>query len=79
MKSALVITPTTGASVLKDAIESVQNQDYDNVEHLVVIDGEKFSKKTYATLNEIDKKSKLQIALVPYNTILHGHLNKNQL
>jgi len=68
MKSALVITPTTGAFVLKDAIESVQNQDYDNVEHLVVIDGEKFSKKTHATLNEIDIKSKLQIALVPYNT-----------
>jgi glycosyltransferase involved in cell wall biosynthesis len=34
-----VITPTTGASYLRQAIESVKNQTYDNIQHLVVVDG----------------------------------------
>ena len=72
MKSALVITPTTGASVLKDAIQSVQTQDYDNVEHLIVIDGEKFSKDAYNTISETNA-SKLRIAAVPYNTGGEGY------
>lgn len=71
MKSALVITPTTGASVLKDAIESVQKQDYGNIEHLIVIDGEKFADATYKTISESNldlNNSNLQIARLPYNT-----------
>ena len=35
-----VITPTTGNSFLKDCIESVRNQTYKNVEHIVVVDGQ---------------------------------------
>jgi glycosyltransferase involved in cell wall biosynthesis len=35
-----VITPTTGASYLRQAIESVKNQTYDNIQHLVVVDGQ---------------------------------------
>lgn len=35
-----VITPTTGAPYLRQAIESVKNQTYDNIQHLVVVDGE---------------------------------------
>lgn len=69
MKSALVITPTTGASVLKDAINSVQNQDYDNVEHLIVIDGEKFADRAHKTISESNlKNSNLKVTRVPYNT-----------
>ena len=34
-----VITPTTGASYLKQALESVKSQTYENVQHLVVVDG----------------------------------------
>jgi glycosyltransferase involved in cell wall biosynthesis len=34
-----VITPTTGAPYLRQAIESVKSQTYDNVQHLVVVDG----------------------------------------
>lgn len=34
-----VITPTTGASYLKQAIQSVKSQTYENVQHLVVVDG----------------------------------------
>ncbi|MGA1048091.1 MAG: glycosyltransferase, partial [Minisyncoccia bacterium] len=75
MKSALVITPTTGASVLKDAMESVQNQYYDNVEHLIVIDGEKFADRAYNTIKEsgLTRKHKVQIGLVPYNTGGEGY------
>lgn len=35
-----VITPTTGAPYLRQAIESVKNQTYDNIQHLVVVDGD---------------------------------------
>jgi len=34
-----VITPTTGNQVVRKAIESVKNQTYDNIQHLVVTDG----------------------------------------
>ena len=40
--SAIVITPTTGDKKLNDAINSVKNQTYKDVKHLLVIDGEKF-------------------------------------
>jgi glycosyltransferase involved in cell wall biosynthesis len=35
-----VITPTTGAPYLRQAIESVKNQTYDKIQHLVVFDGQ---------------------------------------
>lgn len=35
-----VITPTTGAPYLRQAIESVKNQTYDNIQHLIVVDGQ---------------------------------------
>ena len=35
-----VITPTTGAVYQRQAIESVKNQTYDNIQHLVVVDGQ---------------------------------------
>ena len=71
MKKALVITPTTGASVLKDAVLSVIKQDYENVEHLVVIDGENFIENTNYTLASF-KHDKLKLTSVPYNTGANG-------
>lgn len=35
-----VVTPTTGAPYLRQAIESVKNQTYDNVQHLIFVDGQ---------------------------------------
>jgi hypothetical protein len=41
--SVTVITPTTGAPELVDALIGVANQDYDGpIEHLVVVDGQEF-------------------------------------
>jgi glycosyltransferase involved in cell wall biosynthesis len=34
-----IITPTTGASTLRQAIESVKSQTYKEIQHLVVVDG----------------------------------------
>jgi glycosyltransferase involved in cell wall biosynthesis len=65
VKKAIVITPTTGAPVLRDAILSVKNQDYENLEHLVVIDGEKFLENANIILKEFKK---IKIATVPFNT-----------
>jgi len=35
-----VITPTTGAPCVRQALDSVKNQTYDNIQHLVVVDGQ---------------------------------------
>jgi len=38
-KSVVVITPTVGSAKLADAVESVANQTYKNLTHLLVVDG----------------------------------------
>jgi|688.fasta_scaffold101285_3 glycosyltransferase involved in cell wall biosynthesis len=43
--SVVVITPTTGDKKLNDAINSVKNQTYKDVKHLIVVDGEKFKQQ----------------------------------
>lgn len=67
---ALVITPTTGSSELVDAINSVLNQTYSDVEHLIVVDGFKFSERTSETLKQanIQVGGKLLRADIPFNT-----------
>lgn len=35
-----VITPTTGAPCVRQALDSVKNQTYDSIQHLVVVDGQ---------------------------------------
>ncbi len=70
MNSVLVITPTTGAPELADAVRSVVNQTYSNVKHLVVVDGADFTYKT----DEVFRKNGLltggRISRVdlPFNT-----------
>jgi glycosyltransferase involved in cell wall biosynthesis len=52
-----VITPTTGAPYLRQAIESVKNQTYDNIQHLVVVDGQPKGRviaREYAHIDMID-------------------------
>lgn len=66
MKSALVITPTTGAPELADAIKSVKAQTYQNVNHLVVVDGEQFVAATDEVLNSL--VSTPVKCVLPFNT-----------
>jgi glycosyltransferase involved in cell wall biosynthesis len=40
-KTVTVITPTTGSVKLEDAVESVKNQTYEHVQHLIIVDGPK--------------------------------------
>lgn len=65
-KSAVVITPTVGQVSLKKAIESVKNQTYGNLQHLVVADGLDYLKK----IEDLNLKSdnKLVITSTHFNT-----------
>lgn len=70
MKSVLVITPTTGSPELVDAMRSVQSQTYKNVDHLIVVDGTKFSSyvdKIYNTVEFITDE-KIKRVDLPFNT-----------
>jgi len=64
-KEVVVITPTIGQSVLGKAIESVANQSYKNIKHLVVIDGPQYLENTLKNENH---NGNLQITVAPENT-----------
>lgn len=63
---ALVITPTTGAKELEDAIISVQKQDTDT-DHLIVCDGDEFKDKVDLIIKKVNHP-KLKVCYLPYNT-----------
>ena len=68
--SILVITPTTGSPELVDAIKSVQNQTNKVVEHLLIVDGVRFSDRVDNTLHDagIKTNGKLRRIDLPFNT-----------
>lgn len=68
MKSVVVVTPTVGSPELKDCIESVLNQDYKNVEHLLVVDGAKYKESAEAVLSSLDLPDSIHVVFLPYNT-----------
>jgi len=72
LKKAIVITPTTGAPELIDAIKSVQGQ-FLEVDHLIVVDGKEYSQRTNESLYGIDdyNDSIFRIDL-PFNTGKNG-------
>lgn len=66
---ALVITPTTGALELEDAVRSVINQSYKDVEHLVIIDGEKFDSRARDVLSKVPSSiNTVTPVTLPFNT-----------
>jgi glycosyltransferase involved in cell wall biosynthesis len=60
-----IITPTTGASCVKQAIASVQTQTYDNIQHIVVVDG---PTKTNDILDEALEGAYVDLIKLPYAT-----------
>jgi len=72
-KSAVVITPSIAKPSLVKAVESVENQTYSNLTHLVVVDGaEHFSKIMSLPLKISHDKSRLDLTTTPYNTGANG-------
>jgi glycosyltransferase involved in cell wall biosynthesis len=51
-KLVSVITATTGNPILKKNIESVRRQTYQNIQHIIVVDGVDRSDEVYEILNE---------------------------
>lgn len=67
MKSVLVITATIGAPELKDCIESVLEQDYDNVSHMIVVDGAQYEEIVRGLVSSVNTATPPQIVVLPYN------------
>jgi|688.fasta_scaffold00332_22 hypothetical protein len=70
-RSVTVITPTTGAPELVDALISVENQDYDGpIDHLVVVDGQEFLPKVIEMVERSGTNPTVMV--LPYNTGANG-------
>lgn len=70
-----VVSAVTGHPLMGQAIESVQNQTYDNIEHLIVIDGQEREASARAILSEINlSKHKTHIICLPYATGKDGFI-----
>jgi glycosyltransferase involved in cell wall biosynthesis len=69
MTSALVITPTIGSPELLQAINSVQQQTYGAVHHLLVVDGQQYSEKVSQVLDNVaDRHRPISRCDLPFNT-----------
>ncbi len=62
-----VITPTTGAKYLEECIKSVNSQTYQNLQHLVVVDGACHSEKVAQILHRTET-DKVDLLTLPYPT-----------
>jgi glycosyltransferase involved in cell wall biosynthesis len=60
-----IITPTIGTKYLQQCADSVANQTYTNIQHLVVIDGKEHRKKAEQQIHH-----DADVLVLPYNT---GH------
>ncbi len=65
-----IITPTTGNSYLAECIESVRAQTYENIEHIIVVDGKERWEKAGEILkaSEYPRQSKEYLCVLPYAT-----------
>lgn len=70
MAKAIVITPTTGAPELAQAHNSVINQSFPDVDHLIISDGQQFVENTNKVLKEAGAESgkRLFRCDLPFNT-----------
>lgn len=68
--SVVVITPTVGKEQLKHAIDSVSKQTYQNLTHLIVVDGTEYFQ---SVLKVTPIKQNVIITTAPYNTGGNGY------
>ena len=71
-KSVTVITPTIGSPKLADAVRSVQEQTYGNVEHLLVVDGAVYDDDAVKYSFPFAAGHPIRYASLPYNTGANG-------
>lgn len=71
MSKILVITPTTGAPELADAVYSVKQQTMD-CDHLLVVDGPQFESNTIEGINDVDPQGTVIKCVLPFNTGANG-------
>ncbi len=69
---AIIITPTIGTHYLEKAINSVQEQIFEDILHLIVIDGESYKDKVYE-ITEKFPPERLKVLLLPFNTGANGY------
>jgi len=67
-KEVVVITPTIGTPALRKATESVREQTYKNIKHLVVVDGPQYWLDAMSNVDMIHEDSKVQLTVTPENT-----------
>lgn len=68
-KSVTVITPTIGQQEFINACDSVYNQTYSNIQHLLVVDGVNYLNNIIRNKNiELSDKNRLTIVCSPENT-----------
>jgi len=72
-KSVTVVTPTIGSAKLKDAIESVSKQTYGNINHLLVVDGEKYIKDVLEIISSFEYNPNIKTLVLPYNIGGNGY------
>jgi len=63
-----IITATTGTEYLEDNIRSVLNQTYDNIQHLIVIDGKHPHANVIISNYGKHKGNKIDVIQLPYAT-----------
>lgn len=64
-----IITATIGSLELQKCIDSVQEQDYNNIEHVIVCDGIEYEKEVLLKIKNINiKKHKISTIILPWNT-----------
>lgn len=65
-----IVTPTTGSPFLSECIESVRNQTYKNIEHLVFVDGRSRFEKADAVTKPIEFPNGINehLCVLPYPT-----------
>ena len=71
VSSVVIITPTIGSDHLIDCVTSVQQQTYDNVKHLVVIDGGHHISKVMPLIGE-GNKTNCRVCVLPTNVGANG-------
>jgi glycosyltransferase involved in cell wall biosynthesis len=69
-----IITPTTGNPLLQRAVQSVQEQDWDGIEHFIVIDGKERENMAYSQLKKIYFEKKTTVLTLPTVTGHSGFL-----